>query len=366
MNAKSIVSILIATSVSAVAGCGSDRWSLKELSPFKKEEAQLEPGTGKKPSGAVKAESIFVCAGDVDVAYKKMGEVSLAEFGFSGADVLASKIREKARDGGADAVINVQYDTGASKTWNSYGETGGTDYGIKHTTWCKGMAVEFVEAHNALGLLVCSVTRENRDWFSLKKSQNGVFVVSVLPGSAADTAGIKVEDLITEWGTEKIENKVYFRRKAESDATKEVKLTLVRAKDIKTVTVLVPKSEVARAAAPAPVVTPQPSMPPPPTPAPQPQPKPIEYEKPVTSQAKTPTPSPASPKTAEVYNEIGDLYLRKGMYDEALAEYKNAISVEPDCAISHFNLSIVYEKKGMQTEADEEYATYKRLKPKKQ
>ena len=373
MNAKSIVSILIATSVSAVAGCGSDRWSLKELSPFKKEEAQLELRSGKKSSDTVKAESIFVCAGDVDVAYKKMGEVSLAEFGFSGADVLAAKIREKARDAGADAVINVQYDTGASKTWNGYGETGGTDYGVKHTTWCKGMAVEFVEAHNALGLLVCNVTRESRDWFSLKKSQNGVFVVSVLPGSAAATAGIKVEDLITEWNTEKIENKVYFRRKAETDSIKEVKLTLVRAKDIKTVTILMPKSEVAQAGTPATKATHQPPSPPPPPPPPSPtpvppppQPKPTKYEKPVTSQEKASTPSQVSPKTTEVYNEIGDLYLRKGMYDEALTEYKNAISVDPDCAISHFNLSIVYEKKGMQAEADEEYAAYKRLKPKKQ
>ncbi len=221
------------------------------------------------------------------------------------------------------------------------------------------MAIEFLEAHNALGLLVCNVTRENRDWFSLKKSQNGVIVVGVLPGSAAETAGIKVEDLITEWNTEKIENKVYFRRKVETDSTKEINLTLVRAKDIKTVTILVPKSEVAQVEAPVTKAPPQP-------PSPPPQPKPAEYEKPVTPQEKTPTPSQASPKTAEVYNEIGDLYLRKGMYDEALAEYKNAISVDQDCALSHFNLSIVYEKKGMQAEADEEYAAYKRLKQKKQ
>jgi tetratricopeptide (TPR) repeat protein len=365
MNAKSIVSILIAASVPAVAGCSSDRWSIKDLSPFKKEEASLETKSGKKSSDAIKAESIFVCAGDVDVAYKKMGEVSLAEFGFSGADVLAAKIREKALEAGAHAVINVQYDTGASKTWQGYGETGGTDYGVKHTTWCKGMAIEFLEAHNALGILVCNVTRESRDWFSLKKSQNGVIVVGVLPGSAAETAGIKVEDLITEWNTEKIENKVYFRRKVETDSTKEINLTLVRAKDIKTVTVLVPKSEVAQVEAPVTKAPPQPPSSPPPPPPP-PQPKPAEYEKPVTPQEKTPTPSQASPKTAEVYNEIGDLYLRKGMYDEALAEYKNAISVDPDCAISHFNLSIVYEKKGMQAEADEEYAAYKRLKQKKQ
>ena len=352
MNAKIMVFILIAALVPTMAGCSSDHWSIKDLSPFKKEEATLESKGGKKSSDTIKADSIFVCAGDIDVAYKKMGEVSLAEYGFSGPDILAAKIREKALDGGAHAVINVQYDTGASKTWQGYGELGGTDYGVRHTTWCKGMAVEFLEAHNSLGLLVCNITRENRDWFRLKKAQNGVIVVSVLPGSAAEIAGIKVDDLITEWNTEKIENKVYFRRKVETDSNKEVKLTLIRTKDIKAVTVFMPKSEVAQVESPA-------------TTAPPPPPKPIEYERPVTVPAKTSTSTKASPKTADVYNEVGDLYLRKGMYDEALAEYKNAISVDPDCAIAHFNLSIVYDKKGMREKADEEYATYKRLKQKK-
>lgn len=352
MNIKNIISILIAALVPAVAGCSSDHWSIKDLSPFKNEEAALEPKAGKKSSATVKAKSIFVCAGDVDVTYKKLGEVSIDEYGFSGPDILAAKIREKARDAGAQAVINVQYDTGASKTWQGYGELGGTDYGVKHTTWCKGMAVEFLEAHNSLGLLVCNITQENRDWFRLKKTHNGVIVVSVLPGSAAEVAGIEVDDLITEWNTEKIENKVYFRRKVETDSKKEVKITLVRAKDIKTVTVYMPITEVAQVESPA-------------TTAPPPPPKPVEYERPATATAKTSTSSKVSPKTADTYNEVGDLYLRKGMYDEALAEYKNAISVDPDCAIAHFNLSIVYDKKGMQEEADEEYATYKRLKQKK-
>lgn len=42
---------------------------------------------------------------------------------------------------------------------------------------------------------------------------------------------------------------------------------------------------------------------------------------------------------------------------------KKAIEADPNCAIAHFNLSIVYDKKGMKEKADEEYATYKRLKP---
>ena len=66
-----------------------------------------------------------MCAGDIDVTYKKLGEVSLGEFGFSGHDILAYKIGEKAAAVGAQAVINVQYDTGASKSWQGYGELGG-------------------------------------------------------------------------------------------------------------------------------------------------------------------------------------------------------------------------------------------------
>lgn len=35
------------------------------------------------------------------------------------------------------------------------------------------------------------------------------------------------------------------------------------------------------------------------------------------------------------------------MYDEAMEEYRKAIDADPTCAIAHFNLSIVYDKKGM-------------------
>ena len=69
---------------------------------------------------------------------------------------------------GAQAVINVQYDTGASKSWQGYGELGGTDYGIKHTSWCKGIAIVFMESHDPLGLLLCNLTKENREWFGFK------------------------------------------------------------------------------------------------------------------------------------------------------------------------------------------------------
>ena len=141
---------------------------------------------------------------------------------------------------GAQAVINVQYDTGASKTWQGYGELGGTDYGIKHTSWCKGIAIVFIESHNPLGLLLCNLTKENREWFRFKKSQKGVIVVNVMPGSIAANAGIMAEDFVTEWDGNKIENKNQLRQMIDANAGKEAKLSLLRAGEIKMVTVFIP------------------------------------------------------------------------------------------------------------------------------
>lgn len=341
MNTKTLISIVL---VIFVTGCGSTQY-LKKMSPFKKEDATLEPTKGTQASQAQKSDGIFVCAGDIDVTYKKLGEVSLGEFGFSGHDILAYKIGEKAAAVGAQAVINVQYDTGASKSWQGYGELGGTDYGIKHTSWCKGIAIVFMESHNPLGLLLCSLTKENREWFGFKKSYNGVLVANILPGSIAANAGIMVEDLVTEWNGNKIETKNQLRQMIDANAGKEVKLSLLRAGEIKMVTVSIPTPVHSRVASSAS--------------------KSYGKENKPTIEKKESSPRKLSSISADVYNEVGDLYLRKGMYDEAMEEYKKAIEADPYCAIAHFNLSIVYDKKGMKEEADEEYAKYKKLKPKR-
>ncbi len=341
MKRKTFIAVTI---VVVLSGCGAGE-RVKNWSPFKKEEATLEPKKGSPSSTTQRSEEIFVCAGDIDVTYKKLGEVSLGEYGFSGHDILASKIREKARDVGAQAVINVQYDTGASKTWKGYGELGGTDYGIKNTSWCKGTAITFLESYNSLGLLLCSVTRENREWYGLKKKHAGVLVVSVMPGSIAAGSGIKAEDLLTEWDGTKIETKNQLRQLIESSAGKTVKLSAIYAGELKVITLTVPASARNRA---VPSVS-----------------KSAQTEKKPVVERKAPSSSGASRKNLDVYNEVGDLYLRKGMYDEAIDEYKKAIEADPDCAIAHFNLSIAYDKKGMKEEADEEYAAYRRLKPKR-
>ncbi|TVM00511.1 MAG: hypothetical protein CV087_14205 [Candidatus Brocadia sp. WS118] len=342
MNTKKLLSFALAI---LMTGCGSSQY-FKKISPFQKEEASLEPKKARQSAGVQNKEAIFVCAGDIDVTYKKLGEVSLGEYGFSGHDILASKIEEKGRAVGAQAVINVQYDTGASKTWDGYGELGGTDYGVRYTSWCKGMAITFLESHNHLGLLLCNLTQENKNWFGYKIKQQGVIVVHVQPGSIAFAANIMTEDLIVELNGEKIENRNHLKQLIEKTAGKEAKLSLLRAKEIKTVTLSVPVIQHRQFV------------------SSESQQSHVAEAKPV-SVAPESSLDTLSSKTPEVYNEIGDLYLRKGMYDEAIEEYKKAIEVDPNCAIAHFNLSIVYDKKGLKNEADKEYATYKRLKPKR-
>lgn len=341
MNTKTLLSLALAI---FVIGCGSSPY-LKKISPFKQEESSLEPKKGSQPSDAQKKDEIFVCAGDIDVTYKNLGEVSLGEHGFSGHDILAMKIREKARAVGAQAVINIQYDTGASKTWQGYGELGGTDYGIKYTSWCKGMAIQFLESHDFLGLLLCNLTPENKEWFGYKKSQQGAIVVHVQPGSIASAADINTEDLLVEWNGEKIENRNHLKQIMEKTAGKEARLNLLRAKEIRTATLSVPAKVHQQIVSPVPQSS-------------------VRETIPVTVPKES-SQDTLNSNTPEVHNEIGDLYLRKGMYDDAVAEYKKAIEADPNCAIAYFNLSIAYDKKGMKREAGEAYAAYKRLKPKR-
>lgn len=341
MSIKTNILVLL---VIFVTGCSSSQY-LKKLSPFKKEEISLEPKKGGQSSPGEKREEIFVCAGDIDVTYKTLGIVNLGEFGYSGHDILAYKIKEKASAVGAQAVINVQYDTGASKSWKGYGELGGTDYGVKYTSWCKGTAIVFIESHDPIGLLTGNITKQNREWFGLKKQQTGAIVVNIMPESIAANAGVKVEDLITAWNDEKIENKNHLRQMMEKSAGKEAKLTLLRSKEIKMVTLSVPQFERSRVASSSS--------------------RSSSREQVSATEKKVASLNGQDPDGSDVHNEVGDLYLRKGMYDEAIEEYRKAIEAYPNNAIAHFNLSIVYGKKGMKEEADEEFATYKRLRPKR-
>ncbi|MBI5308257.1 MAG: tetratricopeptide repeat protein [Planctomycetes bacterium] len=60
-------------------------------------------------------------------------------------------------------------------------------------------------------------------------------------------------------------------------------------------------------------------------------------------------------------NERGIEYGKQGRYDEAIKEFQKVVSIEPDIANVHYNLGLAYKKKGMQPEAEKEFAEYERL-----
>lgn len=61
-------------------------------------------------------------------------------------------------------------------------------------------------------------------------------------------------------------------------------------------------------------------------------------------------------------NERGIEYGKKGMYDAAIKEFQKVAAAEPNMANIHYNLGLAYKKKGMQPDADREFAEYERLK----
>ena len=63
-----------------------------------------------------------------------------------------------------------------------------------------------------------------------------------------------------------------------------------------------------------------------------------------------------NPNYAEAHCVLGLVYAYKGgMFDEAIAEYKKAIEINPNYAEAHYNLGAVYRRKGMFDEAIAEY-----------
>jgi tetratricopeptide (TPR) repeat protein len=56
-------------------------------------------------------------------------------------------------------------------------------------------------------------------------------------------------------------------------------------------------------------------------------------------------------------------YEKKGMLDEALSEFKQAIALDPDYARAHYNLATVYAEKERWDEAIREYTRAIELKP---
>jgi tetratricopeptide (TPR) repeat protein len=72
-----------------------------------------------------------------------------------------------------------------------------------------------------------------------------------------------------------------------------------------------------------------------------------------------------SPDYAEAFVGLGDARQAKGQYDEAIAEYRKALRLEPENAAVHFGLGkIYYNEKQLYHEAVAEYEQAIQLDPK--
>ncbi|KPJ65298.1 hypothetical protein AMJ44_10555 [candidate division WOR-1 bacterium DG_54_3] len=70
-----------------------------------------------------------------------------------------------------------------------------------------------------------------------------------------------------------------------------------------------------------------------------------------------------SPNKARPHYNLGTAYQKKDMLDEAISEYKRALSITPHIAEAHINIGNVYEKKDMLDEAISEYKRALVIKP---
>ncbi len=66
--------------------------------------------------------------------------------------------------------------------------------------------------------------------------------------------------------------------------------------------------------------------------------------------------SAAGPASFSVdHNNLGNTLLDQGRFDEAIAEYRQAIEIQPGYAVAHFNLANAYDEKGDKAAASSEY-----------
>jgi protein O-mannosyl-transferase len=70
-----------------------------------------------------------------------------------------------------------------------------------------------------------------------------------------------------------------------------------------------------------------------------------------------------SPDNIRARVNLGIAYSEKGLVDEAIREFQDALRVRHDSAEAHFNLGIAYAKKGLAEKAIEEYTTTLKLRP---
>lgn len=73
-----------------------------------------------------------------------------------------------------------------------------------------------------------------------------------------------------------------------------------------------------------------------------------------------------NPEEALAHIGLGYIHYKKGLYDEAIAEYKKGITGNPNISKlypeAHYYLGLAYNKKDMTEEARREFSKYRRLK----
>lgn len=70
-----------------------------------------------------------------------------------------------------------------------------------------------------------------------------------------------------------------------------------------------------------------------------------------------------SPHSFKAHNNLGNIYRNTDRFDEAIHEFKHALSLYDDYLDAHNNLGVTYRKKGMQKEAISEYEKVLQLSP---
>ena len=69
------------------------------------------------------------------------------------------------------------------------------------------------------------------------------------------------------------------------------------------------------------------------------------------------------PHFAKPHNNLGNIYHRKGKLDEAISEYKKALVINPNFVEAHYNLGVAYGRKGKLDEAISEHRKVITIKP---
>src|SRR5690242_2271661 len=73
---------------------------------------------------------------------------------------------------------------------------------------------------------------------------------------------------------------------------------------------------------------------------------------------------PSVAQTAESYRQQAIKLSQKKSWDEAIANYRQAIALDPNDSLTHYNLGLALKYKGNTAQAVEEFQTALQLKPK--